>query len=52
MFWGDRCCGVSDPYGYRWSFSTHQKDLTDAEMRRAGEEFARSMARPQPSAPD
>jgi uncharacterized glyoxalase superfamily protein PhnB len=51
MFWGDRCSGISDPYGYRWSFSTHQKDLTDAEMRRAGEEFARSMARPQPSAP-
>jgi uncharacterized glyoxalase superfamily protein PhnB len=51
MFWGDRCCGVSDPYGYRWSFATHQKDMTDAEMRRAGEEFARTMPRQQPSAP-
>jgi PhnB protein len=51
MFWGDRCGGVSDPFGYQWSFSTHQKDLTDAEMRRAGEEFARSMAGKQPSAP-
>ena len=43
MFWGDRCAGVADPYGYTWSFATHQKDLTREEMRRAGEEFARSM---------
>jgi uncharacterized glyoxalase superfamily protein PhnB len=42
MFWGDRCAGVSDPYGYQWSFATHQKDMTEEEMRRAGEEFARS----------
>jgi uncharacterized glyoxalase superfamily protein PhnB len=43
MFWGDRCAAVDDPYGYCWSFATHQKDLTAEEMRRAGEEFARSM---------
>jgi PhnB protein len=43
MFWGDRCAGVADPFGYQWSFATHQKDLTQEEMRRAGEEFARSM---------
>jgi PhnB protein len=48
MFWGDRCGSVADPYGYLWSFATHQKDLTEEEMRRAGEEFARS--RPQPGA--
>ena len=44
MFWGDRCSGVADPFGYLWSFATHQKDMTDAEMRRAGEEFARKSA--------
>jgi PhnB protein len=43
MFWGDRCAGVADPYGYLWSFATHQKDLTPQEVRKAGEEFARSM---------
>ncbi len=43
MFWGDRCAGVADPFGYLWSFATHKKDLTVEEMRRAGEEFARSM---------
>jgi uncharacterized glyoxalase superfamily protein PhnB len=42
MFWGDRCAAVADPYGYQWSFATHQKDMTEEEMRRAGEEFARS----------
>lgn len=47
MFWGDRCAGVADPYGYVWSFATHQKDLTLEEMRRAGEEFARTMQRQQ-----
>ena len=44
MFWGDRCAGVADPYGYQWSFATHQKDMTHEEMRKAGEEFARQMA--------
>ncbi len=43
MFWGDRCAGVADPFGYVWSFATHVKDLTQEEMRRAGEEFARKM---------
>ncbi len=47
MFWGDRCAGVADPFGYVWSFATHQKDMTEEEMRRAGEEFARSMQQPQ-----
>ena len=41
MFWGDRCAGVSDPYGYLWSFATHQKDMSDEEMRSAGQEFAK-----------
>ena len=51
MFWGDRCGAVADPFGYLWSFATHQKDMTDAEMRRAGEEFARTMARQQAERP-
>jgi len=42
MFWGDRCSGVTDPFGYAWSFATHQKDMSQEEMRRAGEAFARS----------
>ena len=44
MFWGDRTATVVDPYGYAWSFATHVRDLTEDEMRKAGEEFARQMA--------
>ena len=48
MFWGDRCAGVTDPFGYVWSFATHTKDMTAEEMRRAGQEFARKMAASRP----
>ncbi len=47
MFWGDRCGSVADPFGYLWSFATRQKELTEAEMKRAGEAFARTMAQQQ-----
>jgi PhnB protein len=45
MFWGDRCAGVMDPFGYTWNFATHVKDMTQEEMRKGGEEFARRMSR-------
>lgn len=32
MFWGDRYGVVTDPYGHKWSFATHLKDLTPDEM--------------------
>ncbi|MFO0901222.1 MAG: VOC family protein [Pirellulales bacterium] len=32
MFWGDRYGAVSDPFGHRWSFATHIKDLTPEQM--------------------
>ncbi|MFI5143634.1 MAG: VOC family protein [Thermoanaerobaculales bacterium] len=43
MFWGDRCGMVADPFGYTWNFATHVKDMTEEEMRKAGEEFAKTM---------
>jgi len=43
MFWGDRCAEVADPYGYLWSFATHQKDMTLEEIERAGRKMAQSM---------
>jgi PhnB protein len=51
MFWGDRCAGVADPYGYLWSFATHVKDVSAEEMKRAGAEFARQQQQKQPGAP-
>lgn len=35
MFWGDRYSVVVDPYGHRWSFATHQQDMSSAEMQAA-----------------
>jgi PhnB protein len=38
MFWGDRYGVVTDPFGHNWSFGTHIKDLTPAEMQSAMKE--------------
>jgi uncharacterized glyoxalase superfamily protein PhnB len=35
MFWGDRYGAVTDPYGHKWAFATHIKDLTFEEMQEA-----------------
>lgn len=35
MFWGDRYCQVTDPFGHQWSIATHIKDMTPEEMMEA-----------------
>lgn len=35
MFWGDRYGVIIDPFGHKWSFGTHLKDLTPDEMQAA-----------------
>jgi PhnB protein len=35
MFWGDRYGVVTDPYGHKWTFATHIRDLSPDEMRAA-----------------
>lgn len=35
MFWGDRYGMIEDPFGHRWSFATHQRDVSEAELRDA-----------------
>lgn len=32
MFWGDRYGVVVDPFGHKWSFATHQKELTPEQL--------------------
>ena len=44
MFWGDRCGMVEDPFGHRWTISTHIEDLTPEETRRRGEAFFKKPA--------
>jgi PhnB protein len=35
MFWGDRYGVVTDPFGHKWAFATHMKDLLPDEMKTA-----------------
>lgn len=32
QFWGDRTARVNDPFGYRWSFAAHARDVSPEEM--------------------
>lgn len=32
MFWGDRYCRVSDPFGHEWAIATHIEDMSMKEM--------------------
>ena len=43
QFWGDRHGSIEDPFGHRWSISTHIKDLSPEEMKKAGEEAMSKM---------
>ena len=44
MFWGDRMGSVMDPFGQSWMLATRVKELSPEQMRKAGEEFARTFA--------
>lgn len=39
MFWGDRMGVVTDPFGQRWTFATHVKDMTPEAMKAAEAAF-------------
>jgi PhnB protein len=43
MFWGDRLGSVSDKWGNQWTIAQRVKELTPAEMKKAGDEFAAQM---------
>ncbi len=32
MFWGDRYGVIEDPFGHRWSITTHTRDLTPKQV--------------------
>lgn len=48
MFWGDRCGGIKDPFGYTWMIATHKKDLSPDEVRKGAEAFFAQMATQKP----
>ena len=43
-FWGDRYGKVTDPFGHEWGLATRVKDLTPAEMAKAGKEWMEKAA--------
>lgn len=42
-FWGDRYGKITDPFGHEWGIATRIKDMSEAEMQRAGEEWMAKM---------
>jgi len=49
QFWGDRYGSIEDPFGHRWSISTHIKDLTEEELKKAAEEAFAKMPENKPN---
>ena len=39
QFWGDRSCRVLDPFGHKWSLSTHVEDVTEEQMAERAKTF-------------
>ena len=44
QFYGDRSGRIEDPFGYRWIISTHIKDVSEQEMKKAMDEMAQEHA--------
>lgn len=51
QFYGDRNGGIVDPFGHRWTISTHVEDVSEEEMQRRMEAFSQQAepAQPQPA---
>ena len=43
MFWGDRYGQLKDPFGHIWSIATHNQDLSQEEIQKAGKEALKEM---------
>lgn len=44
QFYGDRTAQLEDPFGHRWSISTHIEDVPPDEMQRRAAEMAQRMS--------
>ena len=51
QFYGDRSVAIIDPFGHRWTLSTHVEDVPEDEMQRRMAAFANQAepAQPQPA---
>lgn len=50
MFWGDKMGTVTDKFGISWSFATHVRDVSPAELEKGAREFAEQMGNGKPQA--
>ena len=41
QFWGDRCGQVMDRWGNFWTIAKRVKEMSEADMKKAGEDFAK-----------
>lgn len=41
-FYGDRTGTLADPFGHHWTLSTHVEDVSEEEMKRRMDEFAKA----------
>lgn len=48
QFYGDRNGAIVDPFGHRWTISTHVEDVSEEEMQRRMDAFAEQAAPTQP----
>jgi PhnB protein len=44
MFWGDRFCALTDPYGQSWSLLMHIEDVSVEDMKKRQEAACKQMA--------
>jgi PhnB protein len=44
QFWGDRMGTLIDPFGHKWTLSTHIEDVPEEEMKKRMEEFSANAA--------
>ena len=42
MFWGDRMSSLMDPFGHKWDFASHVRDVGPEEMAAAVKQFAKA----------
>jgi PhnB protein len=44
MFYGDRTCAVTDPFGNFWGIATHVEDVSPEELKKRAEAFQKQFA--------
>lgn len=44
QFWGDRSASVRDPFGFQWTFGHKVEEVSEEELTKRAEAFAKQMA--------